>query len=353
MEGSRVLVTGITGQLGSNLMLQLLEHRSNFRIRGTVRSLTSKKLDFLKDVDKSLLDRLELVEADLTNDDVWDSVIEGCDFVCHVANPTTAAKFNDKSFLEPAMAGIKAILAACTKHGVKRLVLTGSSASCIGGRYDLEELDDTTFGDPEKATPYERSKILSERYAWDYVKSHPELELVVILCGFILGPNPSRNPFPAGELLGAMMSRKLPFVFNMRHCVIDVRDCAAVHVLSLESPKAAGQRYICNSGEHIWVREMRDWLQEELKLFGYRLPTFGVGRRLCMLASIFDVRLRTVYVYLDRAPFYNNKKLVEDLGIEFKHSARDAVLATGYQCIVNGQVKDKTNGLAAQNLAKH
>lgn len=79
-----VLVTGATGYIASFLIKLLLE--KGHTVRGTIRSLASKeKYGFLMKLDG--LERLELVEADLMDENSWDKAVTGCDFVFHVASP--------------------------------------------------------------------------------------------------------------------------------------------------------------------------------------------------------------------------------------------------------------------------
>ena len=56
-------------------------------------------------------------------------------------------------------------------------------------RKDVYTEDD--WSDIDLLGPYEKSKFLAEKAAWDFVNSLPEedkIELVVIIPGFILGP---------------------------------------------------------------------------------------------------------------------------------------------------------------------
>lgn len=57
-----------------------------YKVRGTVRSLDNKdKYAHLLKFKGS--NNLELVEAELTNEECWDKVVNGCDYVLHVASP--------------------------------------------------------------------------------------------------------------------------------------------------------------------------------------------------------------------------------------------------------------------------
>ena len=63
-----VLITGVTGYIGSHLGLQMLQgYADRFRVRASVRSLANKaKLDpLLKAYGENLFNQIEFVEADL------------------------------------------------------------------------------------------------------------------------------------------------------------------------------------------------------------------------------------------------------------------------------------------------
>ena len=63
-----VTITGISGYVGSQVCLYFLKC-GQFKIRGTVRSKTNTaKIQPLKDAFGDLFDEIELVEADLLNE---------------------------------------------------------------------------------------------------------------------------------------------------------------------------------------------------------------------------------------------------------------------------------------------
>ena len=93
---NKVLLTGVTGFLGSHVCKQLLQ-KTNFAIRCSVRS--QAKADVLKRTFKEDYERIEWVDADLTNQSEIDDAVEGCSKVVHVASPSpgvdTKVKNND------------------------------------------------------------------------------------------------------------------------------------------------------------------------------------------------------------------------------------------------------------------
>ena len=70
-----VLVTGITGFIGSHTALLLLNE--GYRVRGSLRSM--KKADAIREViaGHAPVDKLEFVEADLLEPESWDAAVEG------------------------------------------------------------------------------------------------------------------------------------------------------------------------------------------------------------------------------------------------------------------------------------
>jgi len=86
-----VLITGITGYVGSHFGLQLLDQFGDrFKIRATVRN--PKKLDSLKKAyGEDKYSKIEFVEADLLQKEALDKAIQGVQYIVHVANPLPGA----------------------------------------------------------------------------------------------------------------------------------------------------------------------------------------------------------------------------------------------------------------------
>jgi len=67
-------VTGATGYVAGHVIHELLER--NYRVRGTVRSLKQKdKYEHIYKIIPEKNELIELVEADLLDDSIWDKVI--------------------------------------------------------------------------------------------------------------------------------------------------------------------------------------------------------------------------------------------------------------------------------------
>lgn len=263
-EKPLVVITGVTGYLGSQTCLSFLRDGS-YRVRGTVRSTSNQsKLQPLRDGFGDLFSQLELAEADLNNEASLVSVCAGATYVVHTASPFSFSG----DCTGPAVAGTNAIMKACTEHGVKRLVMTSSSVAiqCVANEdkpKQGEEYDESYWSNPDRPQglmDYFKSKTLAEKAAWDFQKTtNPSLEIATINPVFIMGPSLcSGDGTSEGWLVQVLNGSKTEIPVGGMGFV-DVRDCALAHLLAVQRPEAANKRFILNFGRTLY-RDVYGWL---------------------------------------------------------------------------------------------
>ncbi len=168
----KVVITGITGFLGSHVCDQFLKDGS-FIVRGTIRDKNNeKKLEPLRKAFGENFDKLELAEADLLKAETLDEAIKGCDYVVHTASPFPLKIPDDENLLiRPAVEGTLAVVKAAHKYKVKRVVITSSIVSIKEKKpEDMKEMyDENDWSDVSVAKPYPKSKTLAEKAAWDFL----------------------------------------------------------------------------------------------------------------------------------------------------------------------------------------
>lgn len=189
-----VLVTGASGYIATHVVKQLLD--LGYRVRGTVRSLKNEqKIAPLRKLATNTKHELELVEADLTDENSWLNAVKECTYVIHTASPFPAERpKNENELITPAVNGTLFVFRACVQEGakVKRVVLTSSVASVApevfeeGRKYTAED-----WPEPTGLSPYPKSKVLAEKAAWDFCKQRENegkecFELAVINPGFVM-----------------------------------------------------------------------------------------------------------------------------------------------------------------------
>lgn len=108
-----MLVTGVTGFVATHCALTLW--MAGYRVRGTTRSITSKKTQLVQALADSIgvpLHGFQLAECpDLTRSDGWAKAAAGCDFCLHVASPyTTVVPKDENELIRPAIDGTVNVL---------------------------------------------------------------------------------------------------------------------------------------------------------------------------------------------------------------------------------------------------
>src|ERR1700675_4664437 len=223
-----ILVTGGTGFIACHTILQALGE--NHRVRTTIRSL-KREADvraMLKQGGSEPGDRLSFFAADLENDAGWAEAAAGCDYVLHVASPfpPNVPKHEDE-LIVPAREGTLRVLRASRDAGVKRVVLTSSFAAIGYGRKERQapftEKDWTDLSG-EVVAPYQKSKTLAERAAWDFVaKEGGQLGLSVVNPVCVFGPVLGADYSASILLVERLMDGAMPGVPHLYFGVVDVR----------------------------------------------------------------------------------------------------------------------------------
>ena len=349
----RVLVTGASGFVATHVIYQL-QQQGKVRVRGTVRSLKREdKVKPLRDLVPDAKYPLRLVPADLQDPESWSRAVKGCTYVYHIASPIITTIPEDENILiRPAVEGTISVLKACAESGtVKRVVMTSSvgavSSGFVGnpGRPLDYVYSETDWSDEATCGPYEKSKLRSERAAWDFMEGLEEdkrFELVVMCPAYIQGPLFSAASGAAAMLVcGQLLGNKIPGILDMIFSIVDVRDVAAAHLAAMEKPEAAGNRYVLNS-ETILMKEMAQIISKEFHPQGYKIPSWTIPKALMWLGKFFSVQMKILYPSVGKRVRYNNEKMLTELGVK-PRPARESLIDACYRLVELGLV-DRTPG---------
>lgn len=222
------LVTGANGHLGFNLVAML--RAKGHEVRASVRSVS----DAEKTKRLRAIPGVELVEADVRNEEQMLAALAGVDTLFHVAAVySTTEKGRDDEILESAVRGTEIALRAASRSGVRRVILTSSVV-----KLPLTQRGAPPSTEDDWATdlriPYFRVKVESEKLAWA-VAEELGIELTTILPAGIIGPGFSRAT-PTIDLIRACLMGEFRLgAPRGNFSFVDVRDVAAAHLLAFET----------------------------------------------------------------------------------------------------------------------
>lgn len=302
-----VLLTGATGYLGSNVLIQLL--RAGYPVRCAVRSPTKKAIllacPSIKALDGANTRLSWIMVDEMDTPGAYEKAMEGATYVIHVASPTqlseeyppTPENF-ERFFVKPAVAGTLGLLESARKTAsIKRVVITSSSAAIIPfedgadsasqGVLNAESRIEASKGPyTYQYAAYKASKAMALNESEAYMKREaPRFDLISIIPTWIFGRDElvTRHDIFASlgtanaTLLAPLLGHKNDVAMNA--CFIYIGDIAKMHVLALD-PKVPGNQAFVGSSDGIgntrW-EDMFDIVKEEFPeaVAGGRLPLGG------------------------------------------------------------------------------
>ena len=344
MENSeKVLVTGGTGFVGSHCVLQLL--RKGYAVKTTLRSMGRKNevIEMLRTGGVTSFDKLEFIETDLTRDDNWDEAVRGCHYVLHVASPIYSTLPKDENeMIRPAVDGTLRVLKAARNAGVKRVVLTSNFGAVGYSHKDPNTaITEEEWTDPnEKMTSYNKSKVLAERAAWDFMrKEGGNLELSVANPVFILGPSLGPDIPSSFDILKHLLDGSMKAVPNIPFNVIDVRDLADLQIRAMTNANAKGQRFIVLAGGKISMPEIARLLKNKMPGVAKKVSTRILPNWVIYLAALFNEQAKLVAPLLKITRNTSSAKAKKALGWTPIANNEEAILASMESMIKFGIIK--------------
>ena len=328
-----VLVTGGTGFVGMQIILQLLE--KGYRVKTTVRSLKSKEkvIEVLKNNGVSTIENLSFAEADLSKDDGWDAAMEGCDYVLSVASPVFFDIPKDENeVIRPAVEGIIRILKAANRSNVKRVVMTSNfGAVGFSKKKDVQvittEEDWTDENEPGLST-YEKSKLLAEKAAWSYIETEgKQLEFATINPVAIFGPSLTNHVSGSFDLLKNLLNGSTKRIADIPLNIVDVRDVADLHIRAMLTPEAKGERFIASADGQISMMEIAELIRRERPNLAGKIPTRKLPDILIEAGAMVNKQAREGKLFLDMNRNVSNEKAKTLLGWRPISTQEQATLA--------------------------
>jgi len=343
-----VLITGITGFLGSQIANNLLNR--GFKVKGTVRSLKNEeKLSPIYKLPNQ--QNLKLVEANLLDETCWDNIVSDVTYILHVASPFfLAVPKNEDEIIQPAVKGTMSVLKAAAKNDkIKHIVITSSIASIFSSyTTGSKTYTEDDWPNMDKLKPYNKSKALAEKEAWKFYEKEKEIreksnkkmfKLTTICPGYIFGPSLVKTGFASGDIIRQIITGEMIGIPNIKFCIVDVRDCAESHIRAMLSDITDGQRYICATEKGLWARDISKLLRDNYEKYGYKCTKMNVPSFLIHMYSFFNGQAEATCPLLNADNNFDNSKIKRALKMTFR-TAEEAVLSMAKSLIDLGIVKN-------------
>ncbi len=341
---ARVLVTGGTGFLGAHCLIQLLAagHEARATVRDLARAAELKAM-LRQGGAGTGADRVALFAADLNADKGWPEAVAGCDYVLHVASPfPSRAPKDENELIRPSRDGALRVLAAARDAGVRRVALTSSFAAIgYGSKNRKAAFTESDWTDPNDPTvqPYQRSKTIAERAAWDFMaREGGTLELAVINPVGILGPVLGADYSTSIHLVKRMIDGATPGCPDLWFGIVDARDVADLHIRAMTDPAARGERFLATAGHFLSVQQTAQILKDRLGDGGRAVSTRRLPNWLLRLVGLIDPEIRGMSPELGKRKDATSEKAQRLLGWK-PRSPEEAILATARSLIELGLLK--------------
>jgi len=240
-----VVVTGASGHIGGNLVRGLMEKGRD--VRAVVHQDT-RAIDGLD---------VERVSASVKDVDSLVRAFEGADVVYHLAARIVISAADEDEVHAVNVQGVRNVLDACERAGVRRLVHF-SSIHALAQKPVDEPLDETRpLADTGPCLLYDRTKALGQREVLAGVERG--IDAVIINCGAVLGRCDFR-PSHQGEMLLGLYHRRIPALVPGGYTWVDVRDVVEGAMVVEEKGKT-GESYLL-TGEWISMLGLSEMVGE-------------------------------------------------------------------------------------------
>ncbi len=249
---AKFLVTGGSGFIGSNMVIELLKRGHEVRVLDNFSTGRRQNLNFY-------LDKIELIEGDLRSAGIVQKSVKGVDYILHQgALPSVPRSIADpEATTEVNVGGTLNLLMAARNSGVKRLVFA-SSSSIYGNVPDEFKVETMK---PNPLSPYAVSKIAAEHYVQVFnrvygletvclryfnvfgVRQDPTSQYSAVIPRFVNAIRNNRIPVIFGD---GSQSRDFTYVDNVVHA----------NLLAVEKPGISGEVMNVACGESITLVEL-------------------------------------------------------------------------------------------------
>ncbi len=315
-----VLVTGGTGLVGAHLLLHLVENGDAVRaIYRNITSIQKTKDLFALYKKESLFEKIEWVQADITDIPSLEMVFENVEYVYHCAALISFDPTDEDLLRKTNIEGTANIVNFCIAKAVKKLCFLSSIAALGDLKNNEKIITEESEWNPEKQhSDYAISKYGAEMEIW---RGQQEgLDTVIVNPGIIIGPGFLEQG--SGKLF-KRVANGLSFYTKGVTGFIAVHDVVRI-TIQLMKNEYSNERFTLIA-ENLIFRDLLNAIADSLNV---KRPFMHANPLLMNLLYRIDWFISTVFRQkrkLDRSTAkasyarnqYSNEKIMRVLGVEF------------------------------------
>lgn len=267
MRQKTVLITGATGLLGKQILLELLAR--NYKIFAIKRAAS---------IIPTNSENIHWFEIKSFEDNLFKQIPAQIDFVIHAGALVSYKKSDRERIFKINTDWTTQLASHAMEARIKKFIFI-SSIAALGKKSTDHFIDEyTPTSENEFLTNYGKSKRKAEENLWKLSKEG--LPIIIFNPSVIIGP---AKRYQSSAQLFAYVSDQKPFYTKGLINYIDVRDVAQIIVESLEN-KIINEQYILNNSA-ISYHEFFKTIAKQLNL---KAPSIGVPKFMVIFGAIIE-----------------------------------------------------------------
>lgn len=247
-----IVVTGASGFIGSHLVELLV--REGHQVKAYVHYNSQGRWRHFEQVDKEVMDNVEIVAGDIADPGSVDNAVKGADAVFHLAAliGIPYSYVAPESYVRTNVIGTLNVLEACRRHNVGRMLHTSTSETYGTAQYVPIDEKHPLVGQ----SPYSATKVGADKLAESYWLSF-ETPVTVVRPFNTYGPRQSQRAIIPTIITQALAgdTLKLGNLDPIRDLTF-VEDTAAGFLSAYRSDACLGETVNLGVGEGPSVREL-------------------------------------------------------------------------------------------------
>lgn len=282
LSGTRVLVTGAGGFIGSHLVEALV--RAGAQVVALVHYRSDGKRGLLEEVPPEVLSGVQVAAGDIRDAEQLSRLATGCELLFHLAALIGIPYSYEapRSYVETNVTGTLNVLEAARARGVRRVVHT-STSECYGSAVSVPMAEDHP---PSAQSPYAASKVAADMLAASYAKSF-DCPVVTLRPFNTYGPRQSARAVIPTIIAQALTADRVRLgALSPVRDLLYVEDTATAFLAAAVAPDVDGRVIHVGTGRGVSIGELAARILERVGTPG--LPIEQVSERLRPGASEVD-----------------------------------------------------------------